>query len=473
MKERVLKLIDTQTLPVGCSPYITLHHDLYAQLDESATTTMASLDLRCTRIAPESLPLTFVHAVEVAQKLGITYLWIDCLCIVQDSQEDRTRELSLWSKIYLNAYCTISAPLPDSPTGGIFRSYKRENASKEFMCQSSDGTPTKVLVFKTQKTWHNLAHTSSVATSGWGLLGKELSPRILHFTESQVLWDCRTCKATESRPTEDMPKEWPPTRKRFIDSIHDLGVNPYDLWYETVAEYTSRDHRKCEDLLLALGILARIFSEHTMTEYVAGLWMDDLVRSLGWTTRYTVDGHKRHKTYVAPTWSFASVSGPTFFQPIKAKFEDVFSDSSCPLGNGPSTITHVTIRNAGLDPFGQIDMGELQISAPILQAVLGYDRCFDYIGQSILLNDVSGQLRIGEMHCDVPSERASLRVVHCIYLYSQEDRHEIGKLKRETGVGLAIIPVMGKRQCYQRIGQIQCLGLHFFEGLEVQSFTLI
>lgn len=69
-------------------------------------------------ISVSSLPKSFVDAIVVTQRLGIRYLWIDSICILQDSEEDWNLESSRMRDIYQNAFLTISAlDAPDSHVG--------------------------------------------------------------------------------------------------------------------------------------------------------------------------------------------------------------------------------------------------------------------------------------------------------------------------------------------------------------------
>ncbi|KAJ4253945.1 hypothetical protein NW762_010344 [Fusarium torreyae] len=56
-----------------------------------------------TASLPIDLPKTFVDAIQVARALGIPYIWIDSLCIVQDSPEDWKHEASRMAQVYANA----------------------------------------------------------------------------------------------------------------------------------------------------------------------------------------------------------------------------------------------------------------------------------------------------------------------------------------------------------------------------------
>ena len=55
------------------------------------------------------LPRTFQDAVTVTRAIGVRYLWIDCLCIVQDDKNDWKKEAAMMGSIYesFDDYCSI------------------------------------------------------------------------------------------------------------------------------------------------------------------------------------------------------------------------------------------------------------------------------------------------------------------------------------------------------------------------------
>lgn len=73
-----------------------------------------------TAISWEAMPTTFRDAIEVTRALGCEYLWIDCLCIIQDSEEDWSRECTFMGEVYAGALVTISSSQGTSVTDGIF-----------------------------------------------------------------------------------------------------------------------------------------------------------------------------------------------------------------------------------------------------------------------------------------------------------------------------------------------------------------
>jgi len=80
---------------------------------------MSNIDEFKNRINSKDLPLTIMDAVKCAHELGLRYLWVDGLCIIQDSQEDKAKEIGRKSSIYQNAHITISAAMAKSCDEGF------------------------------------------------------------------------------------------------------------------------------------------------------------------------------------------------------------------------------------------------------------------------------------------------------------------------------------------------------------------
>ncbi|KAK0100834.1 hypothetical protein ONS95_007281 [Cadophora gregata] len=85
-------------------------------------TTTANLMSRTGSFAYSRLPKSFRDAIFITRKLGYRYIWIDCLCIVQDCDEDWQRESVKMAEIYANSVLTLSADAATDPHKGIFKS---------------------------------------------------------------------------------------------------------------------------------------------------------------------------------------------------------------------------------------------------------------------------------------------------------------------------------------------------------------
>ena len=113
----ILRLVLSENTP-SSSIYMTLSHCWGAT--PIFTLRNCNLDLLYSSIPWDSLTQTFREAISVTRRLGIRYLWIDSLCIVQDSHADWLREGTLMGKIYKHSYCTIAATGVPNGQHGFF-----------------------------------------------------------------------------------------------------------------------------------------------------------------------------------------------------------------------------------------------------------------------------------------------------------------------------------------------------------------
>lgn len=71
-------------------------------------------------IALSSLPKTFREAITLCVALDIEYLWIDSLCIIQDSKADWLQEATQMAAVYANSWLNIAATASQDCHGGLF-----------------------------------------------------------------------------------------------------------------------------------------------------------------------------------------------------------------------------------------------------------------------------------------------------------------------------------------------------------------
>lgn len=100
------QLCETRHLHLSTS-YITLSHswgndDIFQLRQSNIGKLRQSLPLH-------KLPQVFQDAMYISLQLGIDYIWIDCLCIIQDSEEDWTCEAKRMGDVYQYARCNIAA----------------------------------------------------------------------------------------------------------------------------------------------------------------------------------------------------------------------------------------------------------------------------------------------------------------------------------------------------------------------------
>ena len=112
------------------------------------TTKSANISNYKQGIQFNALPKTFREAIIAVKRLGVSYIWIDSLCIIQDSLEDWAKEANRMAGIYSNSYLTLAASKSTGPEDGCFSVTPRKYLSKEFEVGLEIEKASKVYVRK-------------------------------------------------------------------------------------------------------------------------------------------------------------------------------------------------------------------------------------------------------------------------------------------------------------------------------------
>jgi hypothetical protein len=117
VEDGVVKLCDSLTLPTT-TKFTTLS---YCWGNVESLKLLNNNMKQFQRCMPyNKLGKIFTDAIAVTKKLNISYIWIDALCIIQDSPEDWSREAPLMSIVYGNSSLNIAASDGDNPNAGLF-----------------------------------------------------------------------------------------------------------------------------------------------------------------------------------------------------------------------------------------------------------------------------------------------------------------------------------------------------------------
>ncbi|KAF2803886.1 HET-domain-containing protein, partial [Mytilinidion resinicola] len=333
---------------------------------DSATvpqTTRETIDEHLDAIPWKTLSKTFQHAVVITRRLGIRYVWIDSLYIIQKNKGDFEHECSMMHFIYARSFITICASDSEDGSGGVFQ-------------PRHDTTPYEYAFDKIgcAKKWSQ-ALSGPLSTRGWAFQERHLSPRVIHYTTHQILWECRTCIAAEDKPgfqhrlftrKPNINSAW---QWRIADgTLENVAFSPrgpsnytidikswYHRWLQAVQNYSGKTLSYKTDKLPAISGLAGFFQAQIPDEhYLAGIWRGDLIRGLCWSPVNAVDAPWPPAIVDSiPSWSWASFNGPVAFPNL----ETILSDPKTYV----CVVDEAETSQHGIYPFGRVTRGSIII----------------------------------------------------------------------------------------------------------------
>ncbi|KAK3110138.1 hypothetical protein LTR53_015879 [Teratosphaeriaceae sp. CCFEE 6253] len=302
-----------------------------------------------TNIAPRStgfsfneLPATLRDAIDITEKLGVRYIWIDSCCIVQDDEADWLRESVTMGEVYSQALFCISASSSTSSHDGCHNLTSAstlddgsEVASITSTLSNGERSTLHIPYHRAQSQYHKQVTNGPLSSRAWTYREKVMSQRVLHFTSKQLFWQCRHGILSEDNAdagTADLGSD--ATMSQWREVVWQNGDQALDtlsvfqderlgagettvcklerLWYNDVVgeQYSRRELSHRKDKLVALAGLAKAVQRRTGSRYVAGLWEPSFLNGLAWTSHQ--QGHKPTQ-YEAPSWSWASQDSKIYY----------------------------------------------------------------------------------------------------------------------------------------------------------------
>jgi len=439
-------------------------------------TTKLNVKMMSEGILTSSLAKTIQDAITVTRKLGIRYIWIDALCIIQDSQDDKDIQLQRMGDIYETSVITIIAASAQSCSEGFLqrRSYPWgvqdwKTFKLPFRCPNGKRGE---LICEPEDPY--FTGDQPINKRAWTLQEFLLPPRKLVYSTTQLIWQCRSVQTElggRAKKFEDIKagvrnglikvqisptvllkaiSSTPTNSEITAELLHDVRFN----WQNLVTNYTGRSLTNREDTLPGISGIASKFFDALKEDYKAGLWYSEsdpsnFVNEMLWNVRQaTITSPIRSNSYMAPSWSWAGQPYPVEF-PISS----IKTDVVC-------SIVECSVELASVALFGQVKGGSLKVKAmtakidpkrndgkpPSLKYILEFLYRDDV---AILLDDTIENLEA----------KLATGPIWCLLLTMSE--------------GLLITPLDGKR--WRRIGVFRGRnqgGVHTSEGIErFRSFS--
>jgi len=311
------------------------------------------------------LSKTFQDVLIISKRLGIRYVWIDSLCIIQDSESDWQEQAALMSQFYSNSYLNIAAAHAIDGRQGCFSS-RNPRLISPIKINLDWGPQSGIYYCVKAYFWKMNIFDTPLQRRGWACQERFLPPRTLHFGGVQLFWECR-----ESSLCEQFPLRMPSQVSRGVISgitpqIHgasmrknrnmapDSSLDPFNVWDMIVGRYTSGALTHESDKLIAIAGLAAKMENEIGGQYLAGMWRNHLAYQLLWQARgqTATTSRTRPPEYRAPTWSWASMIG--------------YIESACQVHFADERDIIISIIDANVElvtgnSFGQVKGGSLRL----------------------------------------------------------------------------------------------------------------
>jgi hypothetical protein len=262
---------------------------------------------RC--LETKEIPNTIRDAIELTKLLGINYLWVDALCIIQDDTDDQQIQINNMHGIYKTAFITIVAASGEHSNAGLpgLRPNTRAYMQQEtVIIDPSDHTPglsVLTTVKKLPTSW-NSSYTTGQGDielsvwnrRAWTMQEKALSRRTITFSEEQVSWDCPCASFWEEAFFEVRNLR---CRSIISTSYHDLSLSsltqnksPWNLYRNLVSLYSQRELSYPGDYNDAFAAVIEMMNDTTGEKFLWGLPCSRFNLALSWDTIYGV--YRRH-----------------------------------------------------------------------------------------------------------------------------------------------------------------------------------
>ena len=435
------------------------------------------------------LPRTFQEAVTLTKQLGERYLWIDSLCILQDSLEDWALEASKMADVYCGSVCTLSTAT-NSASGGCFlprvgvgvTSVELRLSRWMILGPSKKENSSSIVLFPGIRAFSEDPKTP-VLGRAWTLQERELSVRIIQFTDREFRWKCNTLATSEDTLYQrnytyqyqqlnrilDQGQGSPPRQLRGTERRSD-GITSVFLKSPSFAHFVSKNDRKgaylywysivemfsnCaityqSDRPAALQGLAK---RHTLSfpdTLLAGIWESDLRSGLLWRRKLDWDHmpHRGPDDLPTPTWSWLCLEGPVQFVELERSLLSPPSNLKLWVEDsdqlpGPESSSQV-IRGVGSMRLSECrnELDGLRIKDTV-----------PFMGRVII---------------DTQDDYDHLNDVVCLPL---EDHHN-----RDKCYGLALVPVPSSTHpvpTFERVGVFWSWNRNPFDGIDATDFRIM
>ncbi|KAK0648256.1 heterokaryon incompatibility protein-domain-containing protein [Cercophora newfieldiana] len=355
--------------------------------DQAAKTVKSRLAEYANDIPLHTLPRTIQDALVVTRGIGLRYLWVDAMCIVQDDGDDMADQIGQMYAVYRSAYVTISAATAATSQEGFlhprtsFRGFTLSARLSSNVFGHVLAVPEPKAALRSGASTAGHTHDYPLFTRGWTYQEHQLSPRILIYgTCGMLYW----CPSSSHRDGGNEHPGWQEQNEYAALLFYQAQLGTSNAafshprsWGDVVENYSQRKLTVESDKLPAVAAVAERYVELAEREsmpvgdYLAGMWRGELLLQCLWRVWDPTKARHPKASYRAPSWSWAALEGDVY--PWSSPGEDGGEDPlgmrvTCELIHAETTLCSARIR------FGSVSAGFMRIRAKMRRVLwFNYD----------------------------------------------------------------------------------------------------
>lgn len=271
--------------------YVALSHCWGGAQHPPPKTSKDNVADQLNHIPWSKIPKTFADAMKVTRELGLRYIWIDSLCILQGDAEDWRRESRRMGSVYEGAYLVVAAADASDSSGGCFFE-REENASTRLIeipyLDSAGLARGSLYVGPTDNDATADEYEGPLAKRAWITQEWILARHMAFFTRKGMVWSCKSIRS-------DMT-----VANRRPDAARRLK------WPDIIVTHASRNLTYFTDRLISLDGIRTEIEKGNGYRYMHGVFENEMQSQLIWRVKGDAPSNRRGNPIQAPSWSWVS-----------------------------------------------------------------------------------------------------------------------------------------------------------------------
>ena len=309
----ILYLIDVEnqciTVAEGIPNYIALSY-VWAHASNQCELTKENLGFmkQSGSLASDDmrshLSSTIRAAIRLSQLIGVRFLWVDRLCIIQNDLLRKAEQIDAMGGIYFHSYLTLAVADSDHSSSGLRGikgvTHPRQLPQTVYTFHASPHSVTAFRHFKRSPTVYD--------DRGWTFQEQMLAKRVLKFTESGMHWICQSCDWREQQVDWTFPLSGWNSGNTNLKYPYSVWPN-VKLWDNLLQNYLKRHLTYEDDILRAFTGITQILSGGFPGGFHFGLPELFFDAALLWRPESFLERRTSNTGVALPSWSWCGWKG--------------------------------------------------------------------------------------------------------------------------------------------------------------------